>query len=307
MTQMTRHASHHRNKIRMSTSDRIFVSINTFLLVLFMLIVLIPLIYIVAASFSSSAAVVAGRVFLWPVDFTLMGYEAVFGNNQLGTGFLNSFLYMFSGTLASLAVTIMAAYPLSRKELYGRSKLMFFFTFTMMFNGGLIPTYLVVRSVGLIDSRLALIIPNALSVYYMIVARTYFQTTIPDELAEAAELDGSSDFGFLFRIVLPLSGPLIATLALFFAVMQWNGYFDALIYLNSQSKYPLQIILRNILIMNEIDANMMVSVEALERSQGLRELLKFSLIVVASVPVLAIYPFVQKYFVKGIMIGAIKG
>ncbi len=295
------------NKIKMPAGDRALLTVNNVFLWALLLIILIPLIYILAASFSSASAVIAGEVYLWPVDFSLTGYEAVFSNNQLGSGFLNSFFYMFFGTICSLAATIMAAYPLSRKEMYARNWLMVFFTFTMMFNGGLIPTYLVVRDLGLVDSRLALIIPNALSVYYMIVARTYFQSTIPDELAEAADLDGCSDAGFIVRVVLPLSGPLIATLSLFFAVAQWNSYFDALIYLTSQEKYPLQIILRNILIMNQMDANMMTSVEAMERSQGLRELLKYSLIVVASVPVLAIYPFVQKYFIKGIMIGAIKG
>ena len=300
-------ATHRRNHIKQPYSDQVLLTINGFFLWAMLLVVLIPLVYIVAASFSSASAVVAGRVFLWPVEPTLIGYQAVFGNPQLGTGFMNSFIYMVFGTLASLVVTILAAYPLSRRELFGRGTLMAFFTFTMMFSGGLIPTYLVVQRVGLVNSRLALIIPNALSVYYMIVARTYFQTTIPDELAEAADLDGCSDIGFLWRIVLPLSVPLIATLSLFFAVGQWNSYFDALIYLSSQDKYPLQIILRNILIMNEIDASMMVSVEAMERAQGMRELLKFSLIVVASAPVLAIYPFVQKYFIRGIMIGAIKG
>ncbi len=291
----------------MPASDKVLLAVNDTFLWALMLIVLLPLIYILAASFSSPSAVVAGRVLLWPVDFSLQGYEAVFSSNQLGMGFLNSFIYMAGGTVASLLATLMAAYPLSRKEMYGRNALMIFFTFTMMFNGGLIPTYLVMRDLGLVNSRLALIIPNALSVYYMIVARTYFQTTIPDELAEAADLDGSSDIGFMIRIVLPLSGPLIATLSLFFAVTQWNSYFDALIYLSDSSKYPLQIILRNILIMNQMDGTTMVSVEQMERSQGMRELLKFSLIVVSSAPVLAIYPFVQKYFIKGIMIGAIKG
>jgi ABC-type glycerol-3-phosphate transport system permease component len=215
------------------------------------------------------------------VDFTLMGYQAVFGNNQLGTGFINSFIYMFSGTITALVATIMAAYPLSRKEMYGRNPLMIFFTFTMMFSGGLIPTYLVVRDLGLVDSRLALIIPNALSVYYMIVARTYFQSTIPDELAEAADLDGCSDFGFIVRVVLPLSGPTDRDAVAVLRRHAMERLFRALIYLNSQSKYPLQIILRNILIMNEIDANMMVSSRRWNGRRACAKLLKFSLIVVA--------------------------
>ncbi|NLG25859.1 MAG: carbohydrate ABC transporter permease [Clostridiales bacterium] len=305
MAQMAKRRAN--NTIRVPASDRALLAVNVAVLMVFTLTILLPLIYVLAASFSSAPAVVAGRVYLWPVDFSLDGFTAVFGSSQIGSGYLNSVFYMAAGTLFSLAATIMAAFPLSCKELYGRRVLMVFFTFTMMFSGGLIPTYLVVRDLRMTNTRWALLVPGALSVYYMIVARTYFQTTIPDELAEAADLDGCSDAGFLVRVVLPLSGPLIATLALFFAVTQWNGYFDALIYLNDQSKYPLQIVLRNILILNATDSGMISDVEALARRQGMKELLKFSLIVVASAPMLAIYPFVQKYFVRGIMIGAIKG
>lgn len=296
-----------KKKIQLSPGDRVFITINYLFLSLFFIIVLYPLIYILSSSFSSTDAVISGRVWLLPVEPTLLGYKAVFKNPQVMTGYANSGFYTIFGTMINVVMTVLAAYPLSRKDFYGRGMIMMLFTFTMLFSGGLIPTYLLTKNLGMIDTRWALLIPNAMAVLYVIIARTYFQTTIPDELYEAAELDGSSDIRFIVSIVLPLSSPILAVMVLFYAVEHWNSYFDALIYLKTAGLYPLQIILRNILIQNEIQMNMMADIDAMMKLQGMSDLLKYSLIVVASIPVLIIYPFVQKYFVKGIMIGSLKG
>lgn len=296
-----------KKKIQLSPGDRVFITINYLFLSLFFIIVLYPLIYILSSSFSSTDAVISGRVWLLPVEPTLLGYKAVFKNPQVMTGYANSGFYTIFGTMINVVMTVLAAYPLSRKDFYGRGMIMMLFTFTMLFSGGLIPTYLLTKNLGMIDTRWALLIPNAMAVLYVIIARTYFQTTIPDELYEAAELDGSSDIRFIVSIVLPLSSPILAVMVLFYAVEHWNSYFDALIYLKTAGLYPLQIILRNILIQNEIQMNMMADIDAMMKFQGMADLLKYSLIVVASIPVLIIYPFVQKYFVKGIMIGSLKG
>ncbi|WNQ10643.1 carbohydrate ABC transporter permease [Paenibacillus aurantius] len=293
--------------IRESRSDRIFTVINYTVLSLFLLIILYPLVYVVSASISDADAVIAGEVWLWPVRPTLDGYTAVFRHKLIWSGFANSIMYTAAGTLVNVVMTILAAYPLARKDFYGKNLFMFLFVFTMMFSGGLIPTYLVVKDLGLLNTTWAMILPGALAIWNMIVTRTYFQTTIPDELLEASQLDGCNDFRFVWSIVLPLSGPIIAVIALFYAVGHWNSYFSALMYLKSQSLYPLQLVLREILVQNEVDASMLIDVAEQAKREGLRELLKFSLIVVATVPLLIVYPFVQKYFVKGIMIGSLKG
>ena len=293
--------------IRKTKEDLIFDIINISILSLATLVVLYPLVYVLSASFSSRYAVIAGRVWLWPVEFSLEGYEAVFINDSVLTGYFNSTYYAVVGTIVNVSLTIIAAYPLSRKDFKARNLLMFLFTFTMIFNGGLIPTYLIVRNLGLINTRAVMIIPNAIGVWHIIVARTYYQTTISTELLEAAKLDGCSDFKFVWYVVIPLSQAITAVLVLFYAVMHWNSFFQAFIYLSKEDLFPLQIILRDILVMNMIDANMVVDPEELAAKEGMAELLKYSLIIVASVPVLCIYPFVQRYFVKGVMIGAIKG
>lgn len=293
--------------IQESRGDKIFLTIMNILLFLCLVVVLYPLIYVVSASFSSPQAVITGKVWLFPVKPTLMGYEAVFKNSQIITGFANSFFYMIVGTIVSLAMTLLAAYPLSRKEFSGRNIISVIFIFTMLFSGGLIPSYLLVKNLGLVDSRWALIIPSAMSVWNVIIARTYMQTTIPDELYESAQLDGCNDIRFFISIVLPLSIPVIAVLALYYGVSKWNTYYEALIYLKTQKLYPLQIILRNILILSNTDPTMVKDFDALIRKQGLIDLVKYSVIVVASVPVLLIYPFVQRYFLKGVMVGALKG
>lgn len=293
-------------RIRESTGDRLFlIGVYTFLAIVFLL-VLYPLVYVVSASLSSPAAVSSGRVWLWPVDFSLLGYQVAFSNPQIITGYGNSLYYTFFGTLISVTVTVLVAYPLSRRTLYGRNAIMLLITFTLIFSGGLIPTYLVVKNLGMLDTRWALIIPQAVAAWQVIIARTFFQVTIPDELADAASLDGCSDLRFLWSIVIPLSKPIIAVLVLMYAVAQWNAYFDALLYLKSDDLQPLQLVLRSILILNTTTSGSMEASVMIERQQ-MADLLKYSLIVVGSLPVLLIYPFAQRYFVRGMLIGSIKG
>jgi len=293
--------------IRESGSDRVFTIANYVILSIVLIIILYPLIYVVSASFSSSYAVLSGKVWLWPVEPSLDGYKAVFKNKNILTGFQNTIFYTIAGTLINVIMTILAAYPLSRRDFRGRNMFMLIFVFTMMFSGGLIPTYFVVKELHMIDTVWAMLIPTALSVWNVIIMRTYFQTTIPHELLEASQMDGCNDFRFLRSIVLPLSGPILAVIALFYAVGHWNQYFNAMIYLKDPGLYPLQLILRDILVQNEVKIDMLGDVKTAAARQGLRELLKYSLIVVSSVPLLIVYPFVQKFFVKGVMIGSIKG
>ncbi|MGO4497632.1 carbohydrate ABC transporter permease [Paenibacillus sp. 2RAB27] len=300
-------ASKAPTRILENSVDRMYLFFVYVFLIICLIIVAYPLIYIVSSSFSSSSAVISGKVWLFPVEPTLRGYKAVFQNPQILTGYGNSLFYLFFGTLLSVTLTITAAYPLSRKNFYGRNVITALFIFTMLFNGGLIPYYLTVKGMGLLDTRWAMIIPGAISVWQVILARTFFQTSIPSELTEAAHLDGCSDFKFLLRIVIPLSKPIIAVLVLMYAIGYWNSYFEALIFLKSAKLYPLQLILRNILILNSIDPTMIKDVKELADRQGLKELLKYSLIVVASAPVLMLYPFVQRHFVKGLLIGSLKG
>lgn len=296
-----------RGTIRETGWDRAFNVFNYVILTFILLVILYPLIYIVSASFSDARAVTSGRVWLWPVDFTLDGYNTIFKHPLLMRSFFNSVFYTVAGTLISVFLTILAAYPLSRKDLFGRGPIMFLFFFTLLFNGGLIPTYLIVKDLGLLNTRWALLLPTALSVYNMIITRTFFQTAIPDDLIEAARLDGANDFRFLKDVVLPLSGPIIAVNALLYAVAQWNQYFSALIYLTDQNLWPFQLVLREILIQNNVDAQMMTDIQEMARRNNLRELLKYSLIVVSTVPILLVFPFVQKHFVKGALIGSLKG
>lgn len=294
-------------KIGETRGDRIFTVCNYIFLSLLVLSVLYPLIYVLSASLSSTTAVASGRVWLFPVEFSLLGYKTIFEYSKIWVGYGNSLFYMVVGTTVNVVLTILAAYPLSRRDFYGRGIFMFLFVFTMMFNGGLIPNYLLVQDLGLLNSRWALIIPNALSVFNVIITMSFFKSTIPNELLESAQLDGCNDFKFLFKIVLPLSAPIIAVISLFYAVGHWNSYFGALIYLRDASLFPLQLILRDILIQNTVDPSMVGDATQLANKIGLQQLLKYSLIVVSSLPVLIAYPFVQRFFVKGVMIGSLKG
>jgi putative aldouronate transport system permease protein len=293
-------------RIRETLGDRVFMVGVYLFLALILIIVLYPLVYIVSSSFSSPLAVSSGRVRLWPVDFSLRGYQVAFSNPQIVTGYANSLYYTIFGTLISVTLTVLVAYPLSRRTLFGRNAIMIFIVFTMIFYGGLIPTYLVVKNLGMLNTRWALLIPQALAAWQVIIARTFFQVNIPEELAEAAELDGCSDLRFLWSVVLPLSKPILAVLVLMYAVAQWNAYFDALLYLKSVDLYPLQLVLRSILILNTFASGSMEASDMIERQQ-LADLLKYSLIVVGSLPVLLIYPFAQRYFVRGMLIGSVKG
>ncbi len=298
---------HANTRIRETGVDRAFTIINYTLLTLFLLVILYPLIYVVSASFSDGAAVIAGRVWLWPVNPSLFAYEKVFSYPLIWSGYGNSLFYAVVGTLVNVTMTLIAAYPLSRRDLWGKNVILGLFLFTMFFNGGLIPTYLLVRDLGLRNTRWALIIPQALSVWNLLIAITFLRSSIPQELLEASQLDGCSDLQYFFRVLLPLSTPLIAVMSLFYAIGHWNQFFAALLYLTDKDLFPLQIILRNILISSQVDMAMIEDIKIMAAREALRELLKYALIVVASVPVLIIYPFVQKYFVKGIMLGSVKG
>lgn len=293
--------------IHLTKSDRIFNIVNHIVLSLILISVIYPLIFIVSASFSDPYAVANGHMLLFPVNFTLEGYNKIFASNQIWNGYKNSIIYTIIGTTVNITMTIMAAYPLSRKNFMGRNFFTFVFSFTMFFSGGLIPTYLVVRSMKLLDSMWALIIPSAVSMWNIIVARTFFQTSIPAELYESAQIDGCRNFKFLIKIVLPLSKPILAVLVLFYGVGHWNKFFEALIYINNEAKYPLQLILRNILIKNILLEQMLDQFTGFAEQDRVAEVIKYGLIVVSSVPMLIMYPFAQKYFIKGVMVGAIKG
>jgi putative aldouronate transport system permease protein len=287
----------------------IFLVVIHIVLSLVLVAILYPLIFIVSSSFSATDAVTSGQVWLWPVRPTLDGYKAVFSHQGVLTGYANSGFYAVVGSAISIALTIMVAYPLSRKDFQGRGIITFIFVFTMFFNGGLIPTYLVVKATGMINTRWALLIPSAIGVWFVIITRTFFQSNIPKELTEVAEIDGCSDLYFVWKIVLPLSKPIIAVLALMYAVGKWNAYFEAMIYLNNEDLYPLQIILRQILILNQnlTTGFRRLRTDQLMQRQGMADLLKYALIIVASAPLLILYPFIQKYFIKGVLIGSLKG
>jgi ABC-type glycerol-3-phosphate transport system permease component len=265
------------------------------------------LLHIFSQSFSGPNSVLAGRVYLWPRNFTLQTYKLILRNQNIMVGYTNTLFYASAGTIINLIVTVLCAYPLSRKDFFGRNIFMMIFAFTMMFSGGMIPTYILIKNLGLIDNRLVMLLPGAISVWNMIMTRTFFQTTIPGELYESAEMDGASDAKILLSLVLPLSTPILAVLALFYAVAHWNAYFNAMMYLSSPKLYNIQLVLRNAITnINSLvnDANSTIN---MEQNLALAEASKYVIIVISMIPVLIIYPFVQKYFIKGIMIGAIKG
>lgn len=293
--------------VKDTRADRIVSACIYVALGLFSLAVLYPLAYVLSSSLSDTKRVAAGEVWLWPVGFSLDAYKAIFDYDSIVTGFGNSVYYAVVGALVATVLTLLAAYPLSRRGLPGKGLIMALFVFTMMFTGGLIPTYLVVDRLGLLNTRWAIILPAALAVWNVIITRTYFQVTIPEELAEAGKVDGCSDFGFFWRIVLPLSKPIIAVNLLFYAVAQWNSFFNALIYLTNEHLFPLQIVLRQILIQSKVDPSQMPDTSKLLQLKELQQQLKFSLIVIGMIPPLLVYPFVQKHFVKGAMIGSLKG
>jgi putative aldouronate transport system permease protein len=269
-------------------------------------IVLYPLIFVLSASFSDPVRVIEGKVWLWPSGFTLEPYKMVFSNESIWISYKNTILYTVVGTSINVFITIIAAYPLSRKDLPGRDILMFFIAFTMFFNGGLIPSYLLVKDLNMINTLWAMVIPNAIATYNLIVMRTFFQG-IPTEIQESAWMDGCSNIRLLFSIIIPLSKPIIAVMLLFYGVMHWNAYFNALIYLRDRELLPLQLILREILILNQSGDDMGMGDVGMAEKVLMAESIKYSAIVISSLPMLLLYPFLQKYFVKGVMIGSIKG
>jgi putative aldouronate transport system permease protein len=294
-------------KIKENISRKVFLAINAVVLALIAFLCLAPMVHTIAASFSDPVALSANHNLLfWPVGSpTLKGYEIVLSNSSILTGYVNTLIYVIGGTGLGIFATIIAAYIFSRKDFLPKNVCMLLISFTMLFNGGLIPTYILISSLGLINSRWVMILPTAINVFNMIVLRTSFKE-IPDSLEEAAKLEGAGDLYFLFRIVVPLSKATIAVIVLFIAVAQWNSWFQASLYLNQRSLYPLQLILREILIAG--NANLTNASADVASSYSLYTMLiQFCTIIVSTVPILCIYPFLQKYFTKGVMIGAIKG
>ncbi|HBU84398.1 MAG TPA: carbohydrate ABC transporter permease [Paenibacillus sp.] len=290
-----------------SRGDRIFNLVNHFLLIIITLIVIYPLVFVLSASFSDPQAVLRGEMFLWPKGINLHSYEKIFQNKDILRGYTNTLIYTSVGTLINLVMTILAAYPLSRKDFIGRNAIMALFVFTMFFSGGLIPTYMLIKNLGMLNTLWVMIIPNAVSIWNIIIMRTFFQQSIPHELHEAATIDGCSNIQTLTRIILPLSMPIIAVTILFYAVGHWNAFFNAMLYLSDKNKFPLQLILREILIQGQTNDMVKMSTESAIKQQREVEGIKYAVLVVANIPVLMLYPFLQRYFVKGVMIGAIKG
>lgn len=290
--------------------DKLFLWFNRLFLLLLLFIVLYPLIYITSASISDPIVVNQGKMWMFPKAITFEGYVRVFQDSQIWNGYRNTVFYTVVGTLISLLLTIPASYALARRDLSGRSFMMGLIVATMFFNGGLIPTYLIIKDLGMLDTVWAILIPGAVSAWNLIVTRTYFQMSIPRELEEAAFMDGCSNTRLFASVVLPLSMPIIAVMALFYGIGQWNAYFNSLIYLSSQKLYPLQLILRDILVLNQLSAQMLMGggdTDSLAMQAKLAESIKYSTIIVSSLPVIMIYPFLQRYFIKGVMLGSIKG
>lgn len=300
-----------KKKIKRSRSDVIFDTVIFIVLTFILILVAYPLYFIIISSFSSPDKVASGQVIFYPKGFNINGYKEVFKNSQVVRGFGNSLIYTTVGTCINLLLTIPTAYALSRKKFHGKNFVTVFYMITMFIGGGMIPTYLVVQKMGMLDTMWALVIPGAISVYNMIVARTFFQQNISEELYEAAELDGCGHGKFFFSIALPLSKAIIAIMVLYYGVGHWNSYFSSLLYMQTESKYPLQLVLRSILVQNEAQLNQTITSaaqqEAMLARRELTELMKYSLIIISSIPVLVLYPFIQKHFTKGVMLGSVKG
>ena len=293
-----------RNKRKESRGDRVFYAVNLAILLLLAAIVLYPLYFIVIASISNADAVLGGRVYLYPVDITLVGYSKIIERTDVWLGYLNTIIYTFLSTVISLFVTILAGWALSRKSLPFRKFFMVFFIITMFFGGGLIPFYNVVSSLGLLDSMWAIILPSALSAWNLFMTKTFFEVGISESMIEAAEIDGAGQVRTFLFVVLPLSKAIMAVMALYYAVGQWNSYFNAMIFLQTEEKYPLQLVLREILIASETTTG--GSGETILEQYRLANQLKYVSVIVSSLPVIVLYPFVQKYFAQGVMIGSLK-
>jgi multiple sugar transport system permease protein/putative aldouronate transport system permease protein len=304
-------------KTPIGKSDRAFYLVNGFLLILFFLLVLLPILTVFANAFSNSNAVAGGKVTFWPLirhadgsyglGVTLDGFQAVFRNNKVLNGYWNTITYTVLGTSLNLFLTILAAYPLSRDDLPGRNWVMMLFAFTMLFNGGMIPNFILIKDLGIYNTLWAMVLPMGINVYNMVICRTFFKNSIPKELLEASQLDGCTDARFVWSIVLPLSKAIIAVIALYYGVFHWNAYFNAFLYLTRQDLYPLQIVLKEILISSVVSPEMLEGAQSGSVDVNMIHLLRYSLIVVACLPIWCVYPFLQKYFVQGVMIGSVKG
>lgn len=301
-------------KMKKKKHFSLFDFVNISLLLVLALICLYPLYYTVIASFSDYLPVATGKVYLWPVGFQLTAYEAVFENTEIWIGYRNTILYTVLGTAFNLILTIPTAYVMSKKKMFGHNLFTWYFLITMYFSGGMVPTYLLYKDLGLINNPLVMIVTGGLSIYNMIVTRTYFSNNIPDSLYEAGRIDGSSELGLFFRIALPLSGPILAVMALYYAVGHWNSYFNAMMYLSKKDYHPLSLVLRRILILNEsaLSEDLLgmldpATIADMARRANMAVVMKYALVLISSAPMLIAYPFVQKYFVKGMMIGSVKG
>lgn len=296
-----------RNHIRSSREDKVFSLIAYTLATFALVVTLYPLLYCVSASFSDPLEVVKGNVILFPKKVTLIAYEAVAKNKSMLLGYRNTLIYTLLGTTINVVMTIMVAYPLSKKDFRGRSLITVLFTITVFFTGGMVPNFLLIRDLGLYDSIWSLILPSAVSMWNLVIMRTYFQGSIPEEICESAYIDGCSNIGTLLRIVLPLSMPILAVMVIFYGVGHWNSYFNALLYLRSREKYPLSLVLREILLQGMGQEKTGTELVDSVADLLLFETLKYAVIIVSSLPMLILYPVLQRYFVKGVMIGSLKG
>ncbi|NBH74071.1 carbohydrate ABC transporter permease [Clostridiaceae bacterium] len=288
------------------TQDKLLLTVGYILIGLFVLAIIVPMIYIVAASFMDPITLQNKGITFDFSKWTLTAYERVISNAQIWIGFKNAVVYSVVYTIVSVGVTLLAAYPMSRSDFKGRGFFHVIFMITMFFGGGLIPTYLLIGNLGLLDSMWAIILPGAFSVWNMTIARTYYRG-IPTELREAADVDGANEITYFFKILLPVCTPIIAVLSLWQFVAMWNSYFDAMIYLNDSAKQPLQLVLRSILIQNQPESGMISDMQSTAQRAQLAELLKYATIIISSLPLLVMYPFFQKYFDSGIMAGSVKG
>lgn len=288
-------------------SDRIFDICNHLLMLFMLLVTAYPVLIVVSSSVSNPYSLMAGEIWLFPKGFTLDGYRAVFVHDEVWSGMMNSAIYTVAGTVINMILTVLAAYPLSRRDFTLRRPISLLFAFTMWFTGGMIPLYLLVRNLGIYNTRWAMLLPGAMSIWNMVIVRTYFQSNISGEILESAKIDGCDDFRYLASIALPLSLPALAVVTLYYLVAHWNQFFQAYLYLQNKELFPIQVVLRNILLLSQTDNMAVEASDAAATAQLMSEVLKYSLVVVASLPMIFVYPFVQKYFIKGIMVGAVKG
>lgn len=290
----------------LSKIDRQILWLNRVIVTFLVVITIVPLIYVLVASFMDPATLINKGISFNPKDWTIQGYQRVFADDSILRGFINSLFYSFNFSLLTVFITMITAYPLSRPNLAGKKIIMTFFVITMFVGGGLIPTYLLVKNLGMLDSVWAIIVPGAINVWNIILARTYF-SALPKELSEAATIDGANDLQILFKVMLPLAKPIMFVLFLYAFVGQWNSYFDAMIYIKDPDLQPLQLVLRNILIQNQPSQDMVGANTAMAEMKQIAELIKYATIVISSLPLIIMYPFFQKYFDKGVLVGSVKG